>query len=71
MADLRLLRRLLTGLCGLAVVLISGCAVGPGWARRVEGVVVVKDTCEPVAGAEVFQFYWIVASRGSHNVDFR
>ena len=41
-----------------------GCALGPIYARRVEGVVLDKRTGEGVAGAEVFVVYEIV--QGSH-----
>lgn len=52
MADLRLLT---------AVVLLlgasAGCAIGPVYARRVEGRVVDMDTGQAIAGVEVFSRY--------------
>jgi hypothetical protein len=43
----------------------SGCALGPIYARRVEGKVVEKATGKPVAGAEVFAGYEV--SWGNHS----
>ena len=55
MASPRLLTQVFA-LCTFAVVL-AGCALGPIWARAIEGRGIDAETGQPVAGAEVFASY--------------
>ena len=69
MADPRLLTRWLA--LALVACALSACAIGPIWARRLEGRVIDAGTGQPVPGVEVFASY--VAQPlfgGSGDLDF-
>ena len=65
--------RLLTSWLALALVTcaLSACAIGPIWARRLEGRVIDAGTGQPVPGVEVFASYVAVPLlTGAGNADF-
>lgn len=57
-------KRLLTAVAVLVLIGLGSCAIGPIYARRVEGKVVDKRTGVPVAGAEVFASYPVTVPAG-------
>ena len=46
-----------------------GCAIGPVWARRLEGRVVHAETGVPVEGALVLQRYYVTGTANSYTFD--
>lgn len=58
-------------LLALFLTATFGCAIGPVWARRLEGRVVHAETGEPVADAAVFQHYVVKGGDLIYNFDHR